>query len=466
MGVGAAWVVLPSSLSLRGKKVRADAGDFLLSCDGGLSTKVKFMCEEKGVNALKVGSAIKAHVIPLRRSVLAIYHDFGISGESLINLAKALRQLGFSRLVFLTSVTLHEKLPEVDVLFLPAGDSSIIAQGLELGGAEAIRDFVANGGCFVGMCDSALLAALPSTPERAIGPREQEFQGPASLLRMLQCDVLNEFRELPAPSCAYRNFGPTVRVNAFQGKVLVKVTKPSHPIMYGYKGFIELYADGPIFATTTGSESLCAFHKPTKSTVHNLSEALAWRLATGRSAIVSGSFRAGKVVLASAQMGHPGMPSAWPLLGNIIFWCISSRPSALLEETGSIPQEDPFRLVDSALRELASIQVAISPLKPNMEMLTPRLLATLGPEAIEPWITSSRASSELMRAFTELSNSFLASAYMFARAKDLRASIDLLASSKEGLKGIEPSLATLSKAEGGAISVLSTASRALRILGV
>jgi len=465
MGVDAAWVIGPSSFNLRGRRVRADLGDFTLSCEGGLSARVKLICEGNGVTAQKVGSAVRANGAPLRRSIVAIYHDFGISGESLVNLVGALRKLGFSRLVFLTSSTIRERLPEVDVLFMPAGDSSIIAQGLELGGAEAIRDFVANGGCLVGMGESAILAAQPSTSERAIGPRDQEFQVPASLLRMLQCDVLNEFAELPAPSCAYRNFGPTVRVNAFRGEVLVKVMKPSHPIMYGYKGLIELYADGPIFATTTGTESLCAFHKPTERTVHNISDALAWRLAMGRSAFVSGAFRAGKVVLVSAQIERPDMPSAWPLLGNMIFWCTSSTPSAPPAEIDSIPQDDPFRLVDSAIRELASIQAAISSLKPNMEMLTPRLIATLGPDAIDHWITSSRASSELMGALAELSNSSLTSAYVFARIKDLRASIDLLASSKEGLKDIEPGLTTLTKAEGEAISVLSTASRALRILG-
>jgi len=465
MGVDAAWVVGPSSFNLKGRRVRAELGDFLLSCDGGISGRVKLACEEKGVHAQKVGSAVRAHVAPLRRSVVAIYHDFGIHGESLVNLTAALRQLGFSRLVFLTSSTIHERLPEIDVLFLPAGDSSIIAQGLELGGADVIRGFVAKGGCLVGMGDSALLAALPSTPERNIGPKEQEFQGPASLLRMLQCDVLNEFGELPAPSSSYRGLGPTVRVNAIQGEVLVRVMKPSHPIMFGFKGLIELYADGPIFATTTSSESLCAYHKPTRSTVHNLSEALAWRLATDRSIIVSGTFRAGKIVLAGVQVGHPNMPSAWPLLGNMMFWCTSSRPSALLEETATVPQGDPFRLVDAALRELAAIRVETSSLGPNMELLIPRLLATLGSEAADPWISCTRALSGLMGSFGELSRSILSSAYAFARARDLRASFELLASSKARSGDTEPCLTALTKAEGEAISVISTASRALEILG-
>jgi len=466
MGVDAAWVVGPSSFNLKGRRVRADLGDFVLSCDGGLSGRVKLACEEKGVRAQKVGSAVRAHVAPLRRPVVAIYHDFGIHGESLVNLTAALRRLGFSRLVFLTSSTIHERLPEVDVLFLPAGDSSVIAQGLELGGADVMRDFVAKGGCLVGMGDNALLAALPSTPERMIGPKEQEFQGPASLLRMLQCDVLNEFVELPAPNLAYRSYGPTVRVNAFQGEVLMKVMKPSHPIMFGYEGIIELYADGPIFATTTSSENLCAFHKPAKGTLHNLSEALAWRLATDRSAIVSGTFRAGKVVLASAQIERPSMPSTWPLLGNILFWCTSSRPpSTPLDDTVTPPQGDAFRLVDAALNELASIQGEISSLGPRMEMLIPRLLATLGQEAVDPWISSSRALSEVVGSCAGLSSSFLTSAQAFARARDLRASIELLASSKGGWpKGIEPCLSALSKAEGEVISVLSTASRALKIL--
>lgn len=268
-----------------------------------------------------------------------------------------------------------------------------------------------------------------------------------------------------APSFSYKRFGPVVRVNAFQGEVLAKVMKPMHPVMLGFKGIIGLHANGPILANTISSESLCTFHRPTWRTVHNISEDLAWRLATGRSVIITGTYKAGRIILASAHLEQPDMPSSWPLLGNIAFWCASERPAVLSEERRLLQQEDPFRLVDSALHELAAIHGEISSLKPNMEILTPRLLATLSLEAIDPWISSSRALSLLMESLSELSSSFMTSAYTYARTRDLRASIELLASSKEGLKGTVPSLAALSKAEGEAISVLSTASRALKILG-
>lgn len=463
MGLEASWVLRPATFGLRGRRIRSDAGDFVLSCDVRYSTRLKIALENNGMDALKIGTGLKVHGTSLRSSVVAIYHDFGIFGESLINLVEALRELGFTRLIFLTASTLRERLSGVDMLFLPAGDSTIIAQGLELSGAEAIRDYVANGGCFIGMCESALLAASPSSPERVVGPREQEYQGPASLLQMLQCDVLNEFSDLTAPSCAYKRFGTAVRVNAFQGEVLTKVVKPMHPMMLGYRGLIELFADGPIFATTTSSESLCTFHKPTEKTVHNVSEDLAWRLATGRSAILTGTFRAGKVILVSAHLEKPNMPSSWPLLGNIAFWCTSERPLAFSEDGDSVYQEDPFRLVDSSLHQLEGVQGGISSLKANMEMLTPRLLAVLGPETTDAWDSGARTIPELTKVLTEFYRSCLTSAYTYARVRDLRASIESFASPK-GVSNF-PDLTALSKAEAEALSILSTASKALKVLG-
>jgi hypothetical protein len=462
IGFSAKRLLRPCTFSHRGRRVRADAGDFLLTCDGGGSSG-KFAWGGDEVNALKVMPG-EVHGASLHPCVLALYHDFGILAESLINLAAALRGLGFMRLIFLTSSTLRERLPGVDVLLLPAGDSTIIAQGLGPSGAEAIRDYVANGGGLVALCESALLAALPSSPERTIGPPEEAYQGPASQLRMLQCDVLNEFSDLTAQSCSYKRFGTAVRVNAFQGEVLAKVVKPMHPVMLGYRGHIELYADGPILSTTTSSEGLCTFHRPTARTIHNISEDLAWRLAADRSAIIAGAFKAGRIVLASAHLESPQMPSSWPLLGNIAFWCASERPAPPSEEEGPPQQGDPFRLVDSALHQLAFIQGEVPPLRANMELITARLLAVLGPDATDAWDSGVRAMPPLSKALAEFSRSCTALAHTYTRSQSLRASLESFASPQGG-RANHPGLTALSRAEEEALSVLSTASKALQILG-
>lgn len=464
LGGHVAWVLKPSMCKSRGKKLKLGIGDFLLIEDSGFFVDIKRECEDLGLRLTKLESIAKVLSAQLRPAVLAFYHDFGIYGESLVNLTAALRHLGFSRFAFLTSSTVQEKLHGVDVLFLPDGDSSVVAQGLEQGGAEAIRSFVAGGGCCIAMRDSGSLVASPTSTDRVVGPQKEEFQSPASLLRMIPCDVLNEFSEFPAPSSVYNLYEneEKVRIYPFDGEVIVRVTKPFHPIMFGYSGKLKVFAKGPIFSTAIGSDNLCVFEKSTCRTDHHVPEDLAWRIAYSRPAIISGSYQTGKVVIVGVYLECPNMPSTWPILGNIVFNSISAKP--LCEVERSPTQDNILRLADMVVHQSLALGRAVSSLELDMEVLTPRLLAVLDQAAINAWISSSKAVPEMLKAIERLARSSLDSAQLYSKVMNIRTSIEALESSNEMWRMPDYALNLLNRADAELHSALSTASRALKVL--
>ncbi|MGQ9514421.1 MAG: hypothetical protein ACUVTL_05160 [Thermoproteota archaeon] len=466
LGGSAAWILKATSCKYRGKRLMLGIGDFILKDNKDSLVSVKHECESLGLQVIKISSVERLQICELRPLTLAFYHDFGIYGESLINLVSACRSLGFSRFRFLTSSTVKEKLTGVDILFLPDGDSSVIAQGLGLGGAEAIVNFVASGGSFVAVRESGLLAASPTMTGRKIGPQGEEFQAPASLLHMLPCDVLNEFDKFPAPSSDYVFYedDKKVRISPFDGEVIVRVTKASHPIMFGYSGRLKMCAAGPIFSAAIGSDSLCIFEMPTSKTIHHISKDLAWRIASSRPVIISGPYKAGKVIIVGAHLECPNMPSTWPILGNIIFNSISYKPPTLYEVERFPTQENAFKLADLIVHQSLVLARDVSSLKIEMEILTPKLLAVLDQAAFKAWYSSSKAMPELQRSIERLTRSTLDLALIYSRVKNLQTSIEALEGSKDTWKVSDSALDLLNRTVLELHSVLFTASRAMKVL--
>ena len=127
--------------------------------------------------------------------------------------------------------------------------------------------------------------------------------------------------------------------------------------------------------------------------------------------------------------------------------------------------ESALRLADAALPQSVALERRISSLKLEVEALTPRLLALLSADAVDAWDSASRAMPAAMKALSDVTRSGLDSAHICVRARNLRTSIEVLASSKGGTYDSSASLSALSKAEADIISVLFTASRALKVLG-
>ncbi|MBO3803964.1 MAG: hypothetical protein JTT11_08890, partial [Candidatus Brockarchaeota archaeon] len=465
LGGRAAWVLRPSRCVSRGKKVPIAAGDFLVEGGEALSI-VRRELEDLGMRVSKLGSVAKVRSEPLRPPILAFYHDFGVLGESLVDLVAACKRLGFTRFTFLTSSTVREKLPGADILFLPDCDSTVLAQGLGLGGAEAVRDFVASGGSCVAVRESGTLVASPTSTDRSVGPQSEEFQSPASTLRMINCDVLSEFREFPAPSSVYRIYetDKSVRVCPFEGEVVARIVKPSHPVMFGYSGRFKVCAGGPIFSGASGSEGLCVFEKPTGKTDHHVPEALAWRIASSRPVMISGSYKSGKVLIVGANLESPGTPWTWPMLGNAVFSSVVSKPAPPIEGERPQIQEDAFKLADSVAHHSLALRRDLSSLGLEMEILVPRLLAVLDSPAVKLWVSCSKSVPEALKAVERLARSSLDSAQTCSSVNNLRASIEALESAKDVWKVPDSVLDLLGRADSELRSILSTASRATKVL--
>jgi glutamine amidotransferase-like uncharacterized protein len=92
---------------------------------------------------------------------IAIYADKGITDEALPELRKCLTPNDWFEIGTITAAQIREgALQDYDVLIQPGGSAS--EQGTTLGpeGRERVREYVADGGGFIGICAGAYLASV------------------------------------------------------------------------------------------------------------------------------------------------------------------------------------------------------------------------------------------------------------------------------------------------------------------
>ncbi len=143
-------------------------------------------------------------------------------------------------------------LGDCSLLIVPGGYTARYVDALGEEGFKRIREFVAEGGGYIGICAGAYIAA-----------QRVEVPGHPSGLRIIE--IKNE-RE------------------AGRGLRTIIVARPEHPVVKGYKGKVDIwYQNGPMMEAGEGVETLAVYEE-------------------GAAAIVCSTYGQGRVVIFSP---HP-----------------------------------------------------------------------------------------------------------------------------------------------------------------
>ncbi len=144
------------------------------------------------------------------------------------------------------------RLEDCSLLIVPGGYTARYVDALGEEGFEHIREFVAGGGGYIGICAGAYIAA-----------RNVEVPGRPPGLGIIE--VRNERK-------------------AGRGLRTITIAKPEHPMVKGYEGEMDIwYQNGPMMEAGEGVETLAVYEK-------------------GSAAIVCAIYGEGKVVIFSP---HP-----------------------------------------------------------------------------------------------------------------------------------------------------------------
>jgi len=144
------------------------------------------------------------------------------------------------------------RLEDCSLLIIPGGYTAECVDALGEEGFEQIREFVAGGGGYVGICAGAYIAA-----------RKVEVPGRPPGLRIIEIE--NERK-------------------AGQGLRTITIVQPEHPVVKGYEGEADIwYQNGPMMKASEGVETLAVYEE-------------------GAAAIVCSTYGHGKVIIFSS---HP-----------------------------------------------------------------------------------------------------------------------------------------------------------------
>ncbi len=176
------------------------------------------------LNVVHVTSPIMVRVLTMPAPRILVWNGTGAYADLVLS---ALTALGFRYVVVNSTEALVTNLTtdKFDLIIVPHGDPSAIAQALGVNGTQAIIDFVGSGGGYVGIGGGAYLAA-------------EGYDEYTSLMNLTALKVVNY---------------PEMFIGV--GKVEVEVYDPTLPVTYGFLGKLNVtYLEGPVLEKVPLSE--------------------------------------------------------------------------------------------------------------------------------------------------------------------------------------------------------------------
>lgn len=90
---------------------------------------------------------------------VAVYNGLGVMGSSRIALTRMFEWMNATVVDITASQILEDFLDDYDILVIPGGSESTCSSELESEGRQKVKDFVANGGSYFGICGGATFGA-------------------------------------------------------------------------------------------------------------------------------------------------------------------------------------------------------------------------------------------------------------------------------------------------------------------
>jgi len=191
---------------------------------------------------------------PEQNSVVkvALYNGANVWSEDVIALNKMFQWMGYEVTTVNTNIILGNNLSDYDILCIPGGFPSVFSEDFGPAGMQKIRDFVDNGGCYMGFCGGTMLAVNKVIWNGQVDTFET--------LGLVNADAIGPITGFSTPSMQ------TISMNT------------EHPAVSENPEEDILYVGGPYCRTGGGVETVGTY-------------------SNGKKAIVSAEYGSGKVVL-------------------------------------------------------------------------------------------------------------------------------------------------------------------------
>lgn len=306
----------------------------------------------------------------LRYPKIGVYTGEGTS-HSWLWFVDLFERMGFHNLSFLSETTIQEDgLEGLDVLAISGGDTFTIAGALGKIGAHKIKQFIENGGLYIGSCAGAYLPMNSS-------------KSPLNLFNFAAVKISNLSKYLP-DCCQMRYKFSTAYGCCFVYHPVredIGLGLNGTPPFTGAGETTAPLYGGPGMIPSNGTQVLAHYKTFTKKTVFLVDENQAHETLIGKAAAVRTHFGCGSLYLFGPHLEHPHYPEANRLVANAIFWDAgrSSNEDAVKRIKPKIlSKSDSRKLILALKRELSNSRIVAA----GLEMLPIRWL--IGTKYYEP----------------------------------------------------------------------------------
>jgi len=274
-------------------------------------------------NPVEINGSYKRLIYPK----IGIYNGAGAS-HSWLWFVEILDEMGFWDIEFLNDQQIKNGgLNSLNVLLISGGDTFAIAEGLGKEGAEKIKDFLDEGGIYIGSCAGAYLPLKSSIP-------------PLNLFNFASVKISNLAKTLPKaitlPEKFCTSYGCKYVFHPVREEVKIRVEDfPSHQVT---KELIAPIYGGPSFLLSEDVQAIAYYSDFTKRTLFMTDHQLAYDTLIGKSAVITKKIGKGQLFLSGPHLEHPHYLMANTLIAEMIHQGISEQEynkSFLMPSKGS-----------------------------------------------------------------------------------------------------------------------------------
>lgn len=286
----------------------------------------------------------------LRYPRVGIYTGEG-SSHSWLWLVEVFERLGFFDLTFFDHHRIKENhLKNLDVLALSGGDTFAMAQALGAQGALALREFITNGGVYLGSCAGAYLPMNSS-------------QKPLDLFNFVPVKITNLSRNLPQPLTLEDKFRTAYGCSYVFHPVreALKLKAEEAGPFAGAGSFTAPLYGGPAMVCGDEAQILARYQDFTEKTLFLVERELAARTLLGNTAALRAPLGKGMLYLFGPHFEHPRFPQANRLLADVIYYDLPRQsPDAADHEFSStmLAGAEAKSLLKDLKREVSNARIA------------------------------------------------------------------------------------------------------------